>query len=208
MPQRYANIIIAHHLIWTLYGHWPPNDLRGSGSDVVYDADLAAIGPIHHGRKPAHVQPSRAELRTFHKRVEEVLFHPLFWIDVGGAKRQAWANAFREVVRRKRYTVFACAILKNHAHIVIRRHRDDALTMWNAFAEATIERLRAALPTQMREVNGVPHPILAARPYKVFLRTPDEVRGRITYVDENPEKEGLANQIAAYADFVKAYGEP
>ncbi len=24
--------VIAHHLIWTLYGHWLPNDLRGSGS--------------------------------------------------------------------------------------------------------------------------------------------------------------------------------
>ena len=62
MPQRYTNIILAHHLIWTLYGHWPPNDLRGSGSDIVHDEELAALAPVHHGRKPPHLQPSRTQM--------------------------------------------------------------------------------------------------------------------------------------------------
>ncbi|HEX9660013.1 MAG TPA: hypothetical protein VGA18_06905, partial [Rhodothermales bacterium] len=48
-PQRPS--IIAHHLIWTLYGHWLPNDLRGSGSDVVRDPKLQPLGDVHQGRK-------------------------------------------------------------------------------------------------------------------------------------------------------------
>jgi hypothetical protein len=34
-PPRQS--IITHHLIWTLYGHWLPNDLRGSGSAEIRD---------------------------------------------------------------------------------------------------------------------------------------------------------------------------
>ncbi len=203
MPQRYANRIIAHHLIWTLYGHWPPNDTRGSGSAIVHDAELAALGPVHHGRKPARLQPSRTDLRAFHAQVGEVLHHPIFWIDSGGPKRQAWADAFREALRRTKYTVYACAILRNHAHMVIRRHRNDALMMWRAFADATIERLREF--ADVAPVNGIDHPVLAARPYKVFLKTTDDVRDRIKYVEDNPEKEGLPRQTY---DFVTPYDKP
>ena len=28
-------IVIAHHLIWTVYGTWLPNDPRGSGSRAI-----------------------------------------------------------------------------------------------------------------------------------------------------------------------------
>ena len=59
--------IVAHHLIWTLYGHWLPNDRRGSGSDGVRDPKLAALGEAHLGRKPASEQPSRRELREFYR---------------------------------------------------------------------------------------------------------------------------------------------
>ena len=30
-----APIVIAHHLIWTAYGWWLPNDPRGSNSQVI-----------------------------------------------------------------------------------------------------------------------------------------------------------------------------
>ena len=43
--------VIAHHLIWTLYGHWLPNDPRGSGSRELLDEKFAPLGEIHHGRK-------------------------------------------------------------------------------------------------------------------------------------------------------------
>jgi REP element-mobilizing transposase RayT len=103
-------------------------------------------------------------------------------------KRQAIGEAFAEVVRRCKYTVWACAILSNHAHLCVRRHRDDALTMWNHFAEESRKRLRlfADIPEN--------HPIWSHRPYKVFLYTPEQVRGRVQYVEENPAKHGIAPQ--------------
>jgi len=92
--------------------------------------------------------------------------------------------------------VWACAILSNHAHLIVRRHRDDALEIWHAFAGAVRTVLRS-FPNV-----GAEHPALAARPYKVFLRRPGEVRGRIGYVERNPEKDGLPRQKF---DFVQPY---
>ena len=192
MPPRPS--IIAHHLIWTLYGHWLPNDLRGSGSSELRNEKLDQLGPIHRGRKPERLQPTRRELREFHNQAEPLLAFPRFWLD--DAKRQAVADAFARVVAQEGYTVWALALLSNHAHLVIRRHRDDALTMWNRFAEATTASLI------MFPDTGLDHPILSTRPYKVFLRTPEEVRGRIAYVVANPEKEGLPTQQYS---FVKQY---
>jgi len=105
-------------------------------------------------------------------------------------------RAIADIVATRNYTVWACAILSNHVHMVIRRHRDDALVMWEAVADAT----RAEL-CSLDDV-GHEHPVWAARPYKVFLRTPDEVRRRVDYVAANPIKEGLPPQ--AYA-FVQSY---
>jgi REP-associated tyrosine transposase len=182
--------IIAHHLIWTIYGHWLANDLRGSGSSEIREEKFASLGTVYHGRKPAQLQPSRQELKAFHKQAEPLLKHHRFWIDV--AKRQAIANAFAEVIASRNYTVWACAILKNHAHMVIRRHRDDATKLWRELADAAAAKLH-----QFKDV-GPDHPVWSSRPYKVFLRTPDEVRGRIVYVECNPEKEGISKQHFAF----------
>src|SRR5688572_27391714 len=167
-------MIIGHHLIWTLYGHWLPNDLRGSGSSAIREEKFVPLAPVYHGRKPARLQPSRQELNAFHKQAEPLLKHPRFWID--DAKRQAIAEALADVIGACNYTVWACAILKNHAHMVIRVHRDDALTMWESIAEAARQQL-----CKFDDI-GPDHPVWSSRPYKVFLKTPDEVRGRIQYV--------------------------
>lgn len=193
MPAK-RPAIIAHHLIWTLYGHWLSNDPRGSGSEAVRDPKFASLGEVHFGRKPPREQPTRAELKAFYREAAPLLEFPRFWLDE--AKRQAIGDAVARVVAERNYTVWACAILSNHVHMVIRRHRDDAMAIWQAIADD------AALALREFSKIGPNHPVWAARPYKVFLRTPDEVRGRIDYVDCNPEKEGVARQ--SYS-FVRTY---
>jgi len=191
-PNRPA--IIGHHLIWTLYGHWLANDLRGSGSQYLYEEKFAPLGSVHHGRKPAHLQPSREELREFYRRADPLLKYRKFWLDE--AKRQAVGDVFGEVTVKEHYTVWACAVLSNHVHLVVRRHRDDAQTMWHKLADASRLRLRE-FPAMEDD-----HPIWSDRPYKVFLNTPEAIRACVRYVDRNPEKEGLSAQ--AYG-FVQPY---
>ncbi len=126
-------VIIGHHLILHGYGQWLPNDPRGSGSTELRQDKLSNLGPIHFGR--IRVQPPRDVLRGFYREATPRLDFPAIWFD--GAKRQAIGEAFSRVVRDNRYTVWGCAVLRNHAHLCIRRHRDDARTMWTAFAEAS-----------------------------------------------------------------------
>lgn len=191
--------VIAVHLIIVFYGHWAVNDPRGSGSRDFIDLKFVPLGPIHFGRKPDSEQPTREELRAFHAKHRELLNFPVFWVDE--AKAQAIAGAIEEVIRKRNYTCYACAICSNHVHLVIRTHRDKALMMWNNFADAIRERLRVCFAPPAGEISRH-HPVVSARPYKVFLFTPDDVWGRIAYVQGNPEKEGRPRQRWG---FVTAY---
>lgn len=198
-PQRHPRRVIAAHLIFTLYGHWAVNDPRGSGSDDFYDFKFEPLGPIHHGRKPNHEQPSRHELKSFHRDHEELLNFPIFWID--DPMRSEIANAISEAIRTHGYTCYACAICGNHAHLLNRTHRHDALTMWTNYSELIRSRLRQCFPNLL----SPHHPVISNRPFKVFLYDPEQVWDRIDYVEQNPLKERLPLQrwefVSPYDNF-------
>jgi hypothetical protein len=185
-------MIIASHLILHGYGHWFPNDPRGSGSSEIREEKFEDLGPIHFGRKK--VQPVRGELKKFWREGEALLKHDLLWFDE--RVRQVIADSFAQLVHLVGYTVWACAILKNHAHLVVRRHRDAPEEIWGRFADAS----RAAIRTA--KIVDDEHPVWSLRPYKVYCNTPNEVRTRVDYVFDNPQKEGLPDQ---HYDFVKEY---
>jgi REP element-mobilizing transposase RayT len=195
--RTHERVVIAHHLVITLYGHWLPNDLRGSGSTEFYDDKFAALGPIHRGRKPQHLQPSRSELHEFHAQVKPLLnFEPL-WID--DATRQIFADAIGEVIHRNRYTCYRCAICANHLHLVIRKHRDSYEEMWRLITEHARAQLVAS---HHSERIAAQHPVFSQRPYAVFLYTIDDIYSRVQYVSDNPQKEGLPEQ---HFDFETLY---
>jgi len=182
--MQFRPVTIAVHLIFSGYGTWLPNDPRGSGSDEVRKPELDDLGPVHFGRKAE--QPSRDELRAFHREAAGHLDFPTFWFDE--EIRNAIGAGFGETINRKRYTSWACAVCSNHAHLLVRTHRDDAVTMWDAFANDS----RAAV-LKLGEHDPA-HPLWSSRPCRVFLQTPDAVRGRVDYVRKNPLKEGLPAQ--------------
>ncbi len=163
------------------YGHWPPNDIRGSGSDEIRKELLAALGEIHPGRKQR--QPSRSELKQFHAEAQPLLEHETLWFDA--RMRQLIAESFARTAQQFGYNVWACAILRNHAHLVVQRHKHSHEVIWRTFAEGARESLRAVADLSDR------HRVWGERPYSKFLYTPDEVRSRIKYVNENPQKENL-----------------
>jgi Transposase IS200 like len=118
-------LVIAYHLIWTAYGWWLSNDPRGSGSCTVRTDVLAELGDLHHGRK--RVQPSGSKVRDFQERAEDLLKHPRLSFDEFVVEQIA--AAFVEVVADEKYTCYACAIMPDHVHILIRKHKHDAEEM-------------------------------------------------------------------------------
>lgn len=170
-------IVIAHHLVWTAYGWWLPNDPRGSGSTTIRNDVLAELGELHFGRK--QVQPAGRDVKEFYLQAAEVLKHPLYTFDEG--ERQIIGAAFAEVVERERYTCWACAIMPDHVHILIRKHKHLAEDMMVNLKEAS----RAALIKA--GCRAPTHPTwIAATGWKVFLDHPEEVRRTIGYIERNP----------------------
>src|SRR5438045_1122507 len=125
-------MVAGYHLIWTVYGYWLPNDPRGSTSTEVRVEPIAELGEIHHGRKA--VQPSSKEIREFHKKAHDILKHPVLTFD--DDEIVLLGKAFGEVIAEKGYTCYACAIMPDHAHLLIRRHRDKAEDMIRMFQES------------------------------------------------------------------------
>ena len=185
-------IVIAHHLIWTAYGCWLPNDPRGSGSRAIASARIAELGEVHYGRK--EIQPAGFVIREFYEKAEHVLSHQLLRFKVD--QFPAVADALSEVITEHRYTCYACAVMPDHAHLLIRKHKHTAEEMIENFQQASRDLL---IEAGVREAG---HPVWTHGGWKVFLDHPDEIRRTIPYVERNPEKEGLPRQDWP---FVKEY---
>ena len=170
-------LVIAYHLVWTAYGWWLPNDPRGSGSDTIRSGALAELGDLHHGRKT--LQPAGRDIRRFYERAAERLRHPLLTFDE--TDRAVIGEAFGDAVAEQRYTCYACAVMPDHVHLLIRKHRHTAEEM----AEALMAASRAALVAAGRRTPD--HPTwIAGHGWKVFLDHPDDVRRTIPYIERNP----------------------
>jgi hypothetical protein len=100
-------LVIAYHLVWTVYGWWLPNDPRRSNSSTIRANVLAELGELHKGRKK--VQPAGREVRAFYQQAALLLKHPLLKLDE--AARALVAEGFADVVAREKLTSWACAVM-------------------------------------------------------------------------------------------------
>jgi len=178
-------IVIAHHLIWTAYGWWLPNDPRGSTARTIASDRIAALGELHYGRKT--IQPASRDVRAFYRKAAEVLKHPL--LEIRGNAVRLVATAFGDVIAQHRYTCYACAIMPDHVHILIRKRRHRA--------EEMIEFLQNTSRWKLIEGCLWPsdHPVwTGGGGWSVFLDHPDEVERTIPYIVGNPAKIGLPAQ--------------
>jgi REP element-mobilizing transposase RayT len=184
-------LVIAHHIIWTCYGTWLPNDPRGPTSKSIRVDAIAELGELHHGRK--RVQPLGRDIRAFYSAARQVLKHPVLTLDE--RSRSFVAGAIELVVRQAKLTCWACVVMPYHVHILIRKHR---LTF-----EEMMEQLKDASAAALRTAGQFPgdHPVWTSHGgWSVFLDHPDEVRRTITYIERNPYR--LPRQIYP---FVQAY---
>jgi len=187
--------MLGLHLIFSTYGFWPPNDPRGSGSTRVRAQHIHEAGgeatKVCTTRSVAG-RPHDVRVRL---AVKEVLKYPP--VTLTGLQAQAAGQGFAAICQKIDLVIHACAIMPDHVHVVVARHRLDG--------DEIIACLKRAGTRAMNEAGL--HPLAAfARTsgkhpcpwgglgWKVFLETPGEMRGRICYVEENPEKAGFRRQ--------------
>jgi REP element-mobilizing transposase RayT len=185
-------MVAGFHLIWTAYGWWLPNDPRGSSSHEIRVQPIAELGPLHPGRKP--IQPAGQEIKQFYQQARDILKHPL--LTLSDEDISLVGEAFAHVIAEHRYTCYACAIMPDHVHILIRKHRDYAETMIEHLQDASRARLISA------GSRAATHPVWGGPGWKVFLNTPEDFLRVIAYIRQNPIKAGRAPQ---HWSFVQEY---
>lgn len=185
-------MVIAFHIILTGHAHWLPNGPRGSKSRSLRKERLGELGGIHHGRKPR--QPPPEEIRRFHREARRRLDHPAPWFDE--AHRRAIGEAFGRVVRERRLTCRACSVLRNHAHLLVRKHRLPGEEIARRLKDAS----RQALISAGLAYAG--HPVWSENDCAVFRDTPRAVREAADYIWGNFGKHRIAPRrwpfVAAY----------
>jgi REP element-mobilizing transposase RayT len=198
-------MVLGHHIILGAYGFWLPNDPRGSWSDFVRCVDLYRFGRATKTdeRRSVAAAPHDASLRVAAKRA---LRYPP--VRFSGIQARAVGRGFAEMVRRSQLNVWACAILPDHAHLVVGRHRFSAEQMSNLMKGCATRRLIAEGVHPLAEfaVPGRRRPprAFACGQWKVFLDSMGDVRRAIQYVEANPGREGLPPQRWS---FVRPFGE-
>lgn len=185
-------MVAGYHLIWTAYGWWLPNDPRGSSSHEIRVEQIATLGELHHGRKV--IQPLPAELRRFYAEAGDLLMHPLK--KFAPATVDTIATAFGQVIAERRYTCYACAIMPEHVHVLVRKHKDKAEEMI-AHLQAGSKKLLIAQGLFLAS-----HPVWGGPGWKVFLNTRRDMERIVDYIRNNPMKAGLPEQRWP---FVKEY---
>ena len=106
----------------------------------------------------------------------------------GAADLTTVGELLGDVIGSEGYTCYAAAVMPDHVHLVIRKHRDRG--------EVMIEKLQdlTRLPTVGAGLRPMEHPVWTRGGWKVFLNAPDEVRRTVRYVEDNPVKIGLPRQ--------------
>lgn len=194
MPESKNPLVIAYHLMWTVYSYWLPNDPRGSTSQTVRNDLIAELGELHFGRK--RVQPTGREIREFASRAQGALSYPLLMF--APQELGIVANTIGAAVAECNYTCYACAVMSDHVHLVIRKHRDLGEVMIDQLQSLSRERLIEA------GLRTTDHPVWTRGGWKVYLEHPDDVRRTIHYVEQNPMKARMPQQAW---DWVTAYDD-
>ena len=185
-------IILAYHIMWTAYGWWLPNDPRGSTSHTIRSDIIADLGELHHGRK--QLQPAGQDIRAFYQQASDTLQHDL--LSFTPDQFPTVAQALDESIADHQYTCYACAVMPDHVHLLIRRHRHQSEEMLANLQSESRSRLSAL---GLRKLS---HPTWTRGGWRVYLDHPDAIRRTIRYIEHNPVKMRLPAQ---HWDFVTPY---
>lgn len=194
-------MVIAQHLVFTTYGFWLPNDPRGSWSDFVRAWELYWYGAA------TKVTTSRSLSHDSHDRhLRQVQKSALRYDPVRFSNEQikCVARGFARAVEESGYDMRACAIMPEHVHTVVMRHRNSGeQIIGHLKTRATQAFLAANLhPFQaQRDASGKLPPMWVRHGWKVFLNTEEDIERAVKYVGQNPAKQGIPPQSW---DFVRS----
>ena len=191
-------MIHAYHLIIGAFGYWLPNDPRGSWSEAVRKWELLQYGQAIKTLDRRSLSELTSEELIAREAARSALAYPP--VRFTGEQARAVARGFAKVAQRNNYSIWACAILPEHTHLVIARHRYRIEQVVNLLKGAATRQLIAEgiHPLNGFTKNGRRPPMWAVHEWKVYLDSEAAIEAAIRYVDENPMREGKPGQRWAF----------
>jgi REP element-mobilizing transposase RayT len=187
-------MILGYHLMFSAYGFWLPNDPRGSGSYLVRGEQLLEFGG------PTKVAAHEFCARKPHDRqrrwaAKGALDYPP--VKFNGLQARAIARGFTNSVERSNITIWACAVMPDHVHLVLAPHRLKIETMASFLKGEATRRL----------VEEGIHPFQGQKGYKdrvpscfgrkwwvIYKDNEDALLNAIRYAENNPVRAGYSRQ--------------
>ena len=188
-------MIHGYHLILPMYGFWLPNDPRGSWSDFVRRWEIARFGSPRKTLDRKSLNELSPQEHLSRQAARQSLKYPP--VSISGTQALLIAQAFKEMSIKSRYTIWACAILPEHTHIVLARHHYKVEIIANllkgASTTAALEAGMHPLAEFISKSNRPPR-MWSAREWKHYLDSEEDIESAIRYVEQNPEREGKRPQ--------------
>lgn len=186
-------MILGAHVILCAYGFWLPNEERGSWSEFVRSWELLKFGPatkVDTHRSVAG-KPFDWELK---RKMQAALRYPSAVFD--GRQALAIGRGFAVEAAHSGCKIHACAVLPEHTHLVLGRHRYDFDKLINRLkGSATRSLAKAGMHPMAKYAGGraVPSP-WGRKWWTVYLDSPEDMERAIHYANDNPLKEGKKRQ--------------
>lgn len=188
-------MVRAYHLIISAYGFWLPNDPRGSWSDWIRKWKLLRFGPPTKTKSRRSVAGREHDVATRMAAKEVLEFPPVAF---SGQQALAVAEGFAEACRKSEFVVWACAVLPEHVHLVIARHRLRIEQISNLLkgqaSKSLLSKSLHPFGEHRDEKTGKTPSCWSRGQWKVFLNEDRDIRRAIEYVVHNPVKEGKREQ--------------
>lgn len=184
--------VLWYHLVLSAYGHWLPNDPRGSWSTYVGSRRLFEFGPatkVSGKRSYAHDQHDRA----YRVAAKQALKYPP--VRFNELQRAAIAAGIAEAVTESSYLIHAACIGFDHIHLLVERHeRDIEKIATHLKSKATMELSRNGchpLSNYRDPRNAIPTP-WAKHCWSVFIDDAAQFNAAKGYIERHFEKEGIS----------------
>jgi REP element-mobilizing transposase RayT len=187
-------MILGAHVIITAYGFWLPNEERGSWSDFVRSWELLRFGLATKVDTHRSVARKPHDRKRKHEMQAALKYPPVVF---NGKQALAIARGFAEEARHSGCKIHAFAMMPEHNHVVLGRHRYDFDKLINRLKGSATRSLKEHGMYPLAEYSEPEHVVPSPwgrKWWKVYLDSEADMRRAIDYTNENPLKEGKPRQ--------------
>jgi len=187
-------MVLGYHLVLSAYGFWLPNDPRGSYSKFVGSEDIFRFGKATTVDTRVSVAAKSHDFALRRRAKQALERQP---VRFNGSQARAVGRGFASTVEQFALPIWACAIMTDHAHLVIGRHE---LSVEEAADRLKRQATKRLLTESLHPFSGdrdqygrLPS-VWARGDWKVYLSSQAAIEQAIRYVEQNPIKAGLRAQ--------------